>query len=216
MVHSLYADRILSETQALSLMRAGGILLFPTETLYAIGTNCASLSALAAICALKDRPPNKPLPLAAADCCQVHALCRTESCCDALFALWPAPLTVILPLREPASLPLCVQNAQGEVAIRVSPHPIVRALAAYAPITVSSANRAGCPPARGLSTLDPALCAGIAESGLPWGMLAGSVGRSSLPSTIVRPQDGAIRVLRTGVFPLNLLREAGFSLLPET
>ncbi len=208
-----YPDRILTETPAFSLIRTGGILLFPTETFYAMGTNFLSLPSLSAICVIKDRPSDKPLPLAASDVCQVEALCATESFSRSLFSFWPAPLTIVLPLREPSRVPLCVQNTRGEIAVRVSSHPTVRALAAFQPITVSSANLAGKKPARGLSSLDPILLRKLAESGLPWGLLDGPETSSSLPSTIVRPENGVLRVLRKGAYSLSLLRDAGFSLL---
>ena len=126
---------------AAELLRAGGVVLYPTETFYALGADPGSPEGCAAVFRLKGREASRRLPRIAADREQVEALCRFPEGAAALAdRRWPGPLTLVLPFRD----------REGSVAVRVSPHPVARALAAALghPVISTSANRTGAPPAR--------------------------------------------------------------------
>ena len=164
--------RCLDPAGALHCLAQGGILLFPTETFYALGCLISSPQALNEILRLKGRNHGKPLPLAAASLAQIAGYCDLSTFPQELAAFWPGPLTVLLPLKATVHLNPCLVNARGEVAVRVSSHPLVASLAQSSGtlLTVSSANVQGNPAASSLETLDPALLARLRALSLPWGL----------------------------------------------
>lgn len=219
------------EAAALCLRR-GGVLIFPTETFYGLGCLAAHGEAVARIYQLKRRPVQRPLPLLAADTTQVRAVARLEAAPPELTAhFWPGPLTVLLPAlgagstRDGAAgLPAPLINAAGQVAMRVTPHPLAARLALLAggALTASSANLSGRAPACDLRELDAELLAALAELGDLGGLLpAESTAEQpagGAPSTLVEPlgdgeQGGQkrLRLLRAGAISVQALARAGFA-----
>ena len=192
-------------------VQQGGVLLFPTETLYGLGCLATDAEAVARIYTLKNRAPTKPLPLLAANTAQVAAVADLDALPDDLAAFWPGPLTVILPARSGLSPALL--NAHGQVAVRVTSHPLAATLAERTGVlTASSANRSGCPPAR-----TPGEAAAILRAwGVTLPLLAGGPPPAGgLPSTIVEPAGtGSLRLLRQGAIRTTEL-EAKFHILTE-
>lgn len=195
----------------------GGILLFPTETWYAVGAKMSAAKALAALGWIKERPSTKPFPLAACDQHQVARFCQTEAVDPSLLALWPAPLTVLLPKRDDVSLDPSLVNGRGEVAVRVAAHPMPRLLARVCGelVTVSSANCAGHSPVRFRAELDPVLLARIRAceaKGIPCAVVESPLAPQGIaPSTIVRPTAKGLELVRDGAFSQKELAKAGFS-----
>src|SRR5512141_1230268 len=133
---------------AVEWLRAGGIVAFPTDTLYGLAADPSSAKAIAALFALKGRPADAALPFVAASQAQVAAWCRMSPTTERLAArFWPGPLSLIC--DAPASLLPAVHANLGTVAVRVPAHPIARALAGAwgGPLPATSANRSGGPPA---------------------------------------------------------------------
>ncbi|MFN2286467.1 MAG: L-threonylcarbamoyladenylate synthase [Anaerolineae bacterium] len=131
--------------QAAAVLRSGGLVAFPTETVYGLGANALDADAVQGIFAAKGRPAYDPLI--------VH-LAGTESLQDVVAEMpqlvetlatcfWPGPLTLVLP-RSPR-IPLAVTAGGPTVAVRVPAHPVALALirAAGFPIAAPSANRFG-------------------------------------------------------------------------
>ena len=83
--------------QAARFLRAGGVLIFPTETFYGMGCLAAHAEAVARVYQLKCRPVHKPLPLLAAHAAQVDDVAELAAMPKGLAAFWPGPLTVLLP-----------------------------------------------------------------------------------------------------------------------
>ena len=136
----------LSEEQAAEVrrmaaeLRAGAVVAFPTETFYALGADPRSPEAVAEVFRLKGRPEDRRLPWIAASRAQVEAVCvLPESAATLADRCWPGPVTLVLPLRAAGG---------GGVAVRVSSHPLARALAAALghPVISTSANPTGAPP----------------------------------------------------------------------
>ncbi|MGZ6175428.1 MAG: L-threonylcarbamoyladenylate synthase, partial [Candidatus Binataceae bacterium] len=134
---------------ALAALAAGEAIVYPTETFYALGVDALSLRALDRLFAIKGREPGKPVALIAADTAMAFAVAREVpvQACVLAQAFWPGPLTLVLPAR--AEIPAPLVGTDGGVGVRVSSHPIARALAAglRSPLTATSANLAGQPPA---------------------------------------------------------------------
>jgi L-threonylcarbamoyladenylate synthase len=122
----MVTDRELAS--AIAVLRKGGLVAFPTETVYGLGADASDPEALAKIFAAKERPQDHPLIVHIADSVQMatwaraippaaHTLART---------FWPGPLTLILN-RSPQALDL-VTGGQDTVALRVPSHPVAQAL----------------------------------------------------------------------------------------
>lgn len=134
---------------AVRLLRAGGVIAYPTETVYGLGCDPFDEQAVARLLRIKQRPVDKGLILVAADLAQLSNLVRLDRHQrDQLERQWPAAITYLLPATP--AVPAWIRGRHEKLAVRVSAHPIARALAAAlgTPIVSTSANRAAEPPAR--------------------------------------------------------------------
>ena len=109
----------------------------------------------------------------------------------AFFAFWPGPLTLVLAARAGLFNPKLV-DARGKIALRVTPHPAARALARAVggPLTATSANLQGRPPARLAGELDPALLAHLSEANIEADIMTNMLRAFSIPVFRVYPNDG--------------------------
>ena len=130
--------RRLGLEEAAAILAAGGVVIFPTETLYAIGCRADKAPACARLCALKGRPAGSPLPLLATDREQAARAVELEAAPPELLEhFWPGPLTLLLPAR--GLLAPEAKNAQGLAALRVTSHPL--APGAYTHLTLKTNSR---------------------------------------------------------------------------
>ncbi len=136
--------------EAVSVLRRGGVVAFPTETTYGLGCDPRNVRAVKKIFLIKGRKENKPLQLIASSFLQVNAWAELSSA-EKMIAkkYWPGPLTLLVKLREGNKLApqVCPERVIG---IRISSGTVVRRLArAFGfPIAATSANPSGLPPAR--------------------------------------------------------------------
>ena len=133
---------------AAELIRQGGLVGFPTETVYGLGGNGLSAQAVLDIFTAKGRPADNPLILHIADVGQLAPLIDGEPSSAALAlmgAYWPGPMTLIFP--KSALVPSAVTANLDTVAVRMPSHPVARQLikAAGLPIAAPSGNRSGRP-----------------------------------------------------------------------
>lgn len=181
-------------SEALAALAAGEAIVYPTETFYALGVAALSPKALERLYAIKGREPDKPVALIAADTAMAFAVAREVPAAARILAeaFWPGPLTLVLPARD--GIPASLIGADGGVGIRVSSHPVARALAAglSGPLTATSANLAGEPPAVEPQAVHRALGSKI-KVFVGDGRLAGGA-----PSTVVAVDRAGMRVLRAG------------------
>ncbi len=130
---------------AIDAIRQGELVVYPTETFYALGADPNSKAALVRLFALKRRDPANPVALIAADPEMAFEIARVVPPLARRLAeaFWPGPLTIVVPAR--ASLSRELVGPDGGVGVRVSPHPISRAFSAGVghPITATSANLSG-------------------------------------------------------------------------
>ena len=185
-------------------MRAGDLVIYPTETFYGIGADPFAAGALDKLFALKGREAAKTVALIAHDAAAAFALAREvpEAARTLAAAFWPGPLTLVMPAR--ADLPAALAGRDGGVGVRVSSHPIARAIAAGLgrPITATSANPAGEPPAATVAAVRAAFGDKVKVI-LDGGTLAGGA-----PSTLVACDPAGWRILRAGAIDATTLAAA--------
>ncbi len=130
-------------TRAADLLRQGGLVAFPTETVYGLGANALDTIAVERIFTVKGRPSYNPLIVHIADAEGARQLVQTwpEHAERLAAAFWPGPLTVVLPKRP--EIPGLITAGLPTVAVRVPAHPVALALlrAVALPIAAPSANR---------------------------------------------------------------------------
>jgi L-threonylcarbamoyladenylate synthase len=128
--------------RAADVLRGGGLVAFPTETVYGLGANALDAAAVARIFAAKGRPANNPLIVHVADAEAARPLAADWPDIAARLAerFWPGPLTLVVPRSE--SVPDVVTGGGPTVALRVPAHPVARALlqTANLPVAAPSAN----------------------------------------------------------------------------
>jgi L-threonylcarbamoyladenylate synthase len=130
-------------SRAADVLRAGGLVAFPTETVYGLGANALDAAAVAKIFAAKGRPPNNPLIIHVARIEQARELAAEWPASVARLAqrFWPGPLTLVLAKRS--IVPEIVTAGAATVGLRIPAHPVAKALleATGVPIAAPSANR---------------------------------------------------------------------------
>lgn len=199
---------------ALKALREGKVIALPTETFYGLAVDPMNEEALKRLYALKRRPWEKPVLLLLGNEEQLfQVVARLPKLAKALMArFWPGPLTLVLPARE--GLPRALTGGKGRVAVRLSSHPVPRLLARRygRPVTGTSANPSGHPPARTAKEVAERL----PEVDL---ILEGEPPQGLSPSTIVEVEEEEVFLLREGEIPwekiLKALEEAGVPLRPE-
>jgi L-threonylcarbamoyladenylate synthase len=182
--------------EAVAAILAGELVVFPTETFYGIAADPMRPDAIRRIFAAKGREPGKAIALIAADSRSAFSLIREIPHKAGLLAerFWPGPLTLVLPARP--GLDPALIGPEGGVGVRVSPHPIARALARGAGglVTATSANLSGEAPASTIEQARAALGTRV-KVYLDCGPLEGA-----RPSTVVAVgKGGSFHVLRAGV-----------------
>ncbi len=195
-------------------LRRAGLVAYPTETVYGLGS-APTAAPLAALTRLKGRAPDKPflLLISGRPMAEQWGLAFNASASALARAFWPGPLTLVLPGGE-GKLPDGLRGAEGGIAVRYTSHAgIARLVAALdAPLTSTSANRPGQPPAPGVGglveTFREAVDAGVLL------VLDGGVLGNVPPSTVVDCTGPAPRMVRTGAVPVSELRQAVGSLSP--
>lgn len=188
--------------EAAAILRAGGLVAFPTETVYGLGASALDAAAVQRIYAAKGRPAHNPVIVHVADAAAARKLVTRWPAAAAQLArrFWPGPLTLVLPRRE--LVPDAVTAGGDTVGIRVPAHPVALALmrAAGVPIAAPSANRANrVSPTRGEHVLRE--LGGRIDL-----LLDGGATLRGLESTVVDLTVWPPRILRPGPITTAALR----------
>jgi L-threonylcarbamoyladenylate synthase len=192
------------------------VLAYPTETVYGFGT-AVDHESVEALVRMKSRPPGKPFLLLIGNPQQIARLDLHLPTYGADLAarFWPGPLTLVLRGGE-GRVPARLRGPEGGVAVRFTPHPgLQRLLQAYGePITSTSANRPGVPPAMVASEIVEQWPDEIRRGLLH--VLDGGRLDPSKPSTVVDCTGRRARVIRPGVLSASQLRAVVPDLLGDT
>jgi L-threonylcarbamoyladenylate synthase len=190
-------------------LRAGGTVIFPTDTLYGFGVDPCSEVGLDRLFAAKGRDRGKPIPLLLSEGGQVDRWARhvPPAAARLMDRFWPGALTLVL-LADPGVHP-AVTGGGDTMGLRVPDHPVPRALAALlsGAVTGTSANRSGNPGAWGSAEEIVREFTGVVDWVLWGGKAAGDAGLEGVArspgSTVVRMIDDEPVLLREGVLPFR-------------
>ncbi len=192
--------------EAADCIRAGGLVVFPTETVYGLGGNALDADAARRIYAAKGRPSDNPLIIHIDDVDRAEQYCHTNELFYRLAcAFWPGPLTMILPKRD--CIPSSVTGGLDTVAVRLPADPVANTLIRLSgvPIAAPSANLSGHPSPTAKEHVINDLCGRVDM------ILAGNPSEIGLESTVLKVEDDHVILLRPGA----VTREDLVSLLGE-
>jgi L-threonylcarbamoyladenylate synthase len=183
--------------RAAAVIRNGGLVVFPTRCLYGLGADAFNAAAVAAVFALKARPPEKPVSILIDSMERLSEVISDlpDPARRLIDRFWPGGITLVL--HAASGLPPVLTAGTGTIGIRSPAHPVAAALVAAAgrPITATSANRSGRPGCHEPGELDPEIRNGV-DIVLGAGALAPWAGSTVVDFSSPRP-----RILREGVVP---------------
>ncbi|MFA5029096.1 MAG: L-threonylcarbamoyladenylate synthase [Candidatus Methylomirabilota bacterium] len=189
-------------TRAREALRLGGLVAFPTDTLYALGANALDPQAVERVFAIKGRHHGKPLSVLIDSVDAALALGELpDGVRDLMQSFWPGPLTVVV--KASSKIPALLSAATGTIGLRMPGGAVARALLAAVdgPIIGTSANKAGGPDPADAQTVQRAV-GGQIDLILDGGRVALGV-----PSTVIDCTRTPARVLREGAISKAALAE---------
>ncbi|GAA0367554.1 L-threonylcarbamoyladenylate synthase [Microbispora corallina] len=187
--------------EAASAVRRGDLVVIPTDTVYGIGADAFTHSAVNALLEAKGRGRETPVPVLVGTVRAANALVESLGTYgqDLVDAFWPGPLTLVLKANR--SLSWDLGESKGTVAIRMPLHPVaLDLLKETGPMAVSSANRSGAPAATTVDEAQEQLGDSVSV------YLDAGPCTDNAPSTIVDLTTAVPRVLRKGAIPVDKLR----------
>ena len=191
---------------AAAAARGGELIVFPTDTVYGIGTRPDDPAATARVFEAKRRPRDLELPVLVATANAARAVAVFDERAERLAgALWPGPLTLVLPRGADASA-WDLGGDDTTVGVRAPHHPLALALLAETgPLAVTSANLSGRPPAETCGELQTLFGDAVAVYLCQEGALDG------VASTVIDLAHGPATIIREGSVPRDVL----VAVLPE-
>jgi len=187
-------------TAAADLLRGGQIVAIPTETVYGLAADASNADAVAKIFAAKGRPDFNPLIVHVPDKAAAERLAVFNALADRLAAaFWPGPMTLVLPLRDEASVTKAVTAGLPSIAIRCPAHSVMRAVLAKSGLNLAapSANKSGAISPTTANHVHASL-----GSAVPL-ILDGGACEAGLESTIVAIRESGWELLRPGPVTLE-------------
>ena len=193
MTRHLMAGNPQAIVETAAAIKRGELVVFPTDTLYGIGTNAFDEEAILSLYTIKRRPLEKGIPILLADIADLEKVAKAvpQGVRDLMMHFWPGPLTLIVSKQN--NLPPALSASEG-IAVRIPDNDIARAVirAAGGAVATSSANRSGHSPAQ---TADQALSELEGDVVI---VLDGGPTGQAIPSTIVDCTGKRMRILREG------------------
>jgi L-threonylcarbamoyladenylate synthase len=207
-------DDAAGRRRAVGLLRAGGLVALPTDTVYGIAVDLATPGGVERLVAAKNRPPDKGVMLLLAEPGQAAEVGIWGEAAQALAnAFWPGGLTLVLPQIPGLTLPAALTGGTPTVGVRLPDHPAPRALAAaLGPLPTTSANVSGRAEARDAGEIVEQLGDAVDL------VLDGGPAHGGPPSTVVDLSHDRPTILRAGAVPIDrieaVLTAAGARLAP--
>ena len=196
-------------------LQAGGVLAYPTETVYGFG-GAVDYESVERLVKLKRRPSAKPflLLISASEMLTRLGLHLTSSAARIAARHWPGPVTLVLPGGE-RRVPDRLRGPEGGIAVRWTPHGgLTRLIQAYGdPITSTSANLPGVPPAMSATEILEQWSDAVTRGKIR--VLDGGRLQPSNPSTVIDCTGLRPRVIRPGAVPAATLRESAPDLIGD-
>lgn len=184
--------------KAAEIILRGGLVVYPTETFYALGANALNKKAVEEIFRVKKRPLSKPIPIIIADKSWLKDLVIEvpEVAIHLIKKYWPGPLTIVF--RASNKLPSNLTGGTGKIGIRVCSHPLAQRLVSLVkvPITATSANISGEPPPNSIES--------ISLNGID--IIDGGPVLGRVPSTIIDVTSTPPVILRQGAIKITYLK----------
>jgi L-threonylcarbamoyladenylate synthase len=200
--------------QVVKHLGKGGLLAYPTETVYGLGSRALQAD-VAALAALKGRSAGKPFLLLISDraMAESHGLAFNASADALARAFWPGPLTLVLPGGS-GRLPDLLRGPDGGIAVRWTSHQAIAGLVAAlgTPLTSTSANLPGQPPGPGADAIARDFAPAVEAGKLL--VLDGGVLGNRPPSTVVDCTRPRAQIVREGTLSVSELRRAVGRLAP--
>lgn len=200
----LLPDDAPGRAAAIDVLRSGGIVAMPTDTVYGVGVALDAQHGLGRLFAAKDRPPDRAIVLLVADLEQAESVGTFSPAARVLAErFWPGGLTLVLAQAPGTVLPAALTGGAGTIGVRIPDHDCPRWLARdLGPLPVTSANLSGQPDARDAAGV-------LAQLGERIDLvLDGGPARGGMPSTVVDCSGAVPRILREGAIPATRLAEA--------
>jgi len=201
--------------RAIAHVQNGGVLAYPTETVYGFG-GAIDTDAVGALVGLKDRPLGKPFLLLVSSSAMIGrlGLQMTQAASSLAARFWPGPLTLVLRGAE-KRVPARLRGPEGGVAVRWTSHPALQRLIASLgdPLTSTSANRPRQPAALSAGEVIAQFSRPVATGTLM--VLDGGRLEPSAPSTVVDCTGAHLRVIRPGALSAATLRQVVPSLVGD-
>lgn len=190
-------------------LNAGETVVYPTETLYAIGCDATNQAACDKVIAIKARPDTKPLPMIVGGVDMLGLVTdeRPAVLGELASSFWPGPLSILL--KALPSLPAALSDEDGYTSVRWSGHPFAAELSRRLrkPLVATSANLSGQPPVALPEDIAPELLnlTGASYFDPPWP-------KGGKPSTVIRAMSfNRLEVIREGAVTVKMLCDKGFS-----
>lgn len=215
-------DAALSDLEtAAAFIKAGGTVVFPTETVYGLGGDAFNPLAIKKIFEAKGRPDDNPLIVHIASLDAVGSLVAAipEKAERLMKAFWPGPLTIVM--EKAVTIPAVVTGGLNTVGVRFPDHPIAQAFIKMAgcPIAAPSANRSGRPsPTQGkhvLEDLDGRVDAIILSSDTELGLESTVIDMTVEPPMVLRPGDVTLAELREVLGQVAVSTNVTQNVMPE-
>jgi len=189
--------------EAGKVVRGGGVIAFPTETFYGLGVDPFNVQAVQRLYALKGRSPQtSPILVLIRSRHELLALVSeiTPAAERLMQACWPGPLTLVF--RAAVAVPLVLTAGTGTIGVRLSAYPVVQQVLEVigGPLTGTSANRTGQPPAITAAEVEHAFGADVDL------IVNGGPTPGGLPSTVVDTTVSPPRLIREGCVAQTVLR----------
>ena len=188
--------------EAIRVIQAGGVIIYPTETLYGLGANPNDPAAMERLYAIKGREAARPIPFLIKDREMLAALVEEvpPAAVKLMERYWPGPLTLIF--RAGEGLPLAMRGTANTIGLRISAHPVAQRICAQlnGPLTATSANRSGEE-----DLVDAERIAGVLGDLVDLIIDSGTV--PGIGSTVVDVTIAPPRIVRQGIMSIEFVRK---------